>query len=233
MIHTVLQDANGGLTRTTSPEELESLVATLEHRGLRESALLEALDAKNVLESLRRGERLERRPSVPVEGVQPTRRGKPAKGARAAGDVAEEADVEARAAAAAVACLHRVGASLRKRKLACPEGWGGWKGMERTLAQDGVRVAHHEGLHDDVRAGSVACLRRCAVALEGCMWAVSKDAKQAAKEETPEGSEVRRGTGVCCVTCLPGRGRGGDAHVARYAGGDHCRGAGQGGGRSA
>lgn len=195
-MHTITQDADGGVSKTTSPEELEALVTTLDHRGLRESALLEALEAKGVVDALRRGERLDRKPSAaPVERVQPTRRGKPAAGSRAAAkeeDAEVEGDVETQAAAWAAECLGRLVASLRKRKLACPEGFGGWKAMERALADDGMAWSDRScGVHTTPHAATVVFLRRCAVALEGCMWAVSKDAKEAAKEATPEGSEVR------------------------------------------
>lgn len=136
------QDADGALTKASSAEEVEALIATLDHRGLRESALLESLTAKGLVDSLRRGERLvERKSSAPVERVQPTRRGKPAAGARE--PIKEEkdegsVDVEAQAAEAAGACLRRLASVLRKRKIACPEGWANWKALEKALGEDGV-----------------------------------------------------------------------------------------------
>ncbi len=170
------------------------MVDVLDRRGLREGALLDAMDKHNILDMLSRAEKRQaetKQPAV-VERVQPSRRGKP-QGKAAKVDEVDDDDegahptVEAQAAEYAAAALKRLAVVLRKLKCKCPGTT--WKAFEGELASV-------EKGNADVEGDMYAWLKQRALALEGCMYAVSKDAKEEAREETP--SEE--------VSCVGGKG---------------------------
>lgn len=201
------QDPDGTLTRATTVAEVEGMVDVLDRRGLREGALLDALDKHSIVEGLRRAEK---RPAAGEkqanpERVQPSRHGKPragtlgntkGKGKSGAKDADADVDpdaqeddahpgVEAQAARYAAAALKRLAVILRKAKLKCPSS-GTWKACEGELAA----VEKGGDVPGDKGAPMCVWLKDQALALEGCMYAVSKDAREEEREETPSEEEV-------------------------------------------